>query len=186
MSTHVSRLPVTGVAVAVILWSGAVSALVSAPERGPMAEPLSAPPTFIAEDGFRERTEQPARAEPAEPRTVPEAVIARLEEWAAAWARQDVEDYLSFYAEDFTPSGRLGRSTWEAQRDQRLSAPEWIVVRLNDFEVREMGPGRVQVDFTQIYRSDRFNDRTRKRLVLVSREGEWRILSEMTLQILSR
>lgn len=187
MSTHVSRLPVLGVVAAVLLWSGTASALVMAPTRGPIPEPLSAPPTFIAEDGSRApQTEPAAQDELTQPRTAREAVIARLEEWAAAWARQDVEDYLRFYAEDFSPSGRLGRSTWEAQRDQRLSAPEWIVVRLKDFDVHELAPGRIQVDFIQIYRSDRFSDRTRKRVVLVSREGEWRILSERTLKILSR
>lgn len=169
-----------------ILAPGTATAVPNMPGRAPVGgDLLQAPPTVLAADDYRHLVET-AESAPPPSNSVQAAVIARLEDWAAAWSRQDTEAYLSFYAEDFTPSGRLSRSGWEAERDQRLGRPAWIAVRLSDFDVRVEAPDRVRVELTQAYRSDVYGDRTRKQFILGLRDGEWRIVSERSLKILSR
>lgn len=117
--------------------------------------------------------------------TPEEEVVRRLEEWAAAWSRQDLETYLDYYAEDFVPSGRLSRGGWEAQRYQRLSDPAWIQVGLSDFVVHREGED-IRVELIQQYLSSDYHERSSKVFVFGLRRGEWRILSEITRQVLVR
>lgn len=185
MRVLVTRLLAPPLLAASFLVSGTAAAIVGSSAWAPAAQdPLAPPPMVLAGEEYRELVE--AAEDTAGPRTttVRAEVISRLEEWAAAWSRQDTEAYLGFYDSEFTPSGRLSRSGWEAERDQRLSRPGWITVQLSDIEVQVEAPDRVRVELVQDYRSDGYGDRSRKLLTLVLREGEWRILSETTLKIL--
>ena len=133
-------------------------------------------------------------SEPAAPNIAPasdaiavsgpeQAVLNTVQAWAKAWQGQDVEAYLGAYAEGFVPSQGLSREQWQAQRRQRLSKPELIEVELEDIAVTLSANGSARVSFLQRYRSDRYRDKTRKRLYLV-KEGEgWKILAEKTLEV---
>ena len=103
-----------------------------------------------------------------------------VRDWAAAWSRQDTEEYVSFYASTFRPASGLSGSQWLAQRRQRLTAPAFIEVTVSDLEVVSAGVREVRVRFHQTYRSDTFSDRVVKTLVLLSEAGDWRIYSETT------
>lgn len=113
-----------------------------------------------------------------------EEVRAMLEAWAAAWSHQDVETYLSFYAPDFAPPRGMARADWEAERRARLARPGHIEVTLEDIEVRPRGADAATVRVVQGYRSNDYQDRTRKAFSVVHRDGRWLITSERTLQIL--
>ncbi len=105
-------------------------------------------------------------------------VQAAIEAWAEAWSRQDVSAYLAAYSSHFEVPGRQSRRQWEGMRRSRLTRPSRIDVKITYDTFELVAPGRVQVDFNQIYDSNLFSDRTNKRLTLVEEAGNWKIISE--------
>ena len=106
-----------------------------------------------------------------------EATVAA---WARAWAAQDADAHLAFYAGDFATPAGLSRAEWEAQRRERIMLPERISVTLSDIKSRAVNPGRVNVSFKQTYESDRLKVTSHKVMELVWRIGKWLIIEETT------
>ncbi len=104
-----------------------------------------------------------------------------LQRWAAAWSAQNVETYLTSYAQEYVPPNNLSRSDWEKKRRQRLQAPTFIEVSLEPVESMSGTGDTAVIQLVQVYRSDRYRDRTRKRFVL-RRDGQsWLIVEERSL-----
>ncbi|MDB4470773.1 tetratricopeptide repeat protein [Deltaproteobacteria bacterium] len=147
-----------------------------------------------ADSGPATSTEQPSLAivekTPAvEDESVTEVVLAPepesaevfLNRWAAAWSAQDVVEYLSFYAAEFTPSAGVSREAWAKQREGRLTKPKSIEITLEDFaQIRQTEAG-LQIEVTQGYKSDRYEDRTRKLFNLSKDKHSWQIVRERSL-----
>ncbi len=106
---------------------------------------------------------------------VEEKVLA----WAHSWSQQDVNGYLSFYSRQFRPKGGVSLSAWKKKRRWILRRPSYIQVSISNLKVRIINERKVRVTFRQKYRSDRFNDTTRKTLVMGKEAGGWKILREM-------
>ncbi len=119
----------------------------------------------------------------AEDEPLQQAVVSALQDWAAAWSKQDVERYLKAYSGSFTPEDGLSRARWAQVRRVRLKRPDWIDVQLSDFDVR-FESDRAVVELTQTYGSDTYRDRTLKRMELMRHGDAWEITSEETLKIL--
>lgn len=115
-----------------------------------------------------------------------EAPTLFLQRWATAWSDQDVEKYLSFYSDDFIPSGGLSYDEWLAQRRERLQRPDDITVTLTDFDLREETDGLLQLEVIQDYHSERYSDRTRKLFDLRRRSDSWIIERERSLELIYR
>lgn len=98
--------------------------------------------------------------------------------WAEAWSAQRFDDYIASYGSDFTPAGGLTREQWVRQRRTRLASPKFIEVKLDDPEFALLPDGRVRVEFWQSYRSDTYEDSTRKVLILEQEGDDWRIVYE--------
>jgi len=92
-----------------------------------------------------------------------------------------VEDYLTFYADQFIPPGGRTRQVWEAQRRDRLAKPANITVTLEDFKLKPQANGNLTVEVIQNYKSDLLTDRTQKIFDLQSTESGWKILRERSL-----
>lgn len=105
-------------------------------------------------------------------------VEATVLAWAEAWSAQRVDDYLAFYAEEFTPPDGLSRPAWAEQRTSRLRRPDWIKVEVDGMSQQPTGPDRVRVTFSQAYSSDSFSDSVTKTLELIWVEAAWKISSE--------
>ena len=101
-----------------------------------------------------------------------------LSAWAAAWSRQDVDQYLNLYGKDFRPANGLTRSAWEAQRRQRLHKPEGIEIRIDREKWTALGAGRWKVVFSLQYNSGKLKVRSTKAIVWSLQEGRWMIESE--------
>ena len=108
-------------------------------------------------------------------------VQSRVKGWAAAWAAKDYNAYSAFYAPTFTPDGGLSREDWAQLRRSRISSRESINVELQDVKVRMDGPDRAQVDFRQIYQSNRYSDTTQKSLEMINVGGKWLINRESSV-----
>lgn len=114
----------------------------------------------------------------AVPRATSEQLEARVRAWAAAWSEQNIQAYLGFYAQEYRPANGISRRQWEAQRRERLSAPGFVEVVLEEFEVISSAAETAEVRFEQSFRSDTFEDRVTKTLSLVLEAGMWRISTE--------
>ncbi len=104
-----------------------------------------------------------------------------LKRWATSWSSQAVDDYLAFYAAEFTPANGSSRQAWEDQRRRRLTRPKNISLKLRDFVLLESSKNRIKLELTQQYQSDRYADKTRKMFDLIKQNGAWQILRERSL-----
>lgn len=131
---------------------------------------------------------EPAIAAPAAPKPrLPEevdaataaAVTDTLAAWAKSWSGKDVDGYLAFYSEEFRPEGGVQRSTWEAQRRDRIKRPARIKVAVINPQVTTLGDGVVRVFFRQEYESDSFSDQVSK-VIELRKESGWKVVREYT------
>ena len=90
----------------------------------------------------------------------------RIAAWANAWSEQDPDAYLSYYASDFVPPKKMSRKAWEKNRRQRLKAPGFIKVDVNNVQVILHGQEHSQAIFSQKYQSDTYKDRVTKVMLL--------------------
>lgn len=155
---------------------------------GPTAEPQ---PPAMAEP---EPAVEVAAAEPAAPAPEPgpepedtgradrELIESTVQNWARAWAAQDVESYLAFYSDDFRPGGGQSRADWAAQRRDRLTSPRFINVELENIQVQfeDEAPGKARARFRQTYQSNTFNSSIMKTLHLGRVGDDWQIKREVT------
>jgi tetratricopeptide (TPR) repeat protein len=117
----------------------------------------------------------PAAAQPAAANAGIEAAVTR---WAQAWSARDVDAYLAAYAGNYAPAG-MTRSSWEAQRRARITAPKEIDVQISDLKIEQQGD-TASASFRQAYRSDRLTSTVTKTLKLALQGGAWRIVGETT------
>jgi ketosteroid isomerase-like protein len=104
-------------------------------------------------------------------------VLAAVRGWARAWSARDMKAYLGAYSDDFkTPRG-LTHEAWVNERTARITGKKQIRVDIEAPEVRMDGDSAT-VSFRQQFKSDRLTATDRKTLVLVKRDGQWRIREE--------
>lgn len=104
-------------------------------------------------------------------------VLNRVNGWAKAWASQDVNGYLGYYSDEFTPPKGLSRKAWADERRARIEGKGRIRVEVNAPQVVIAGD-TAKVSFRQVYESDRLSANSRKTLVLVKHGGKWQIKQE--------
>ncbi len=104
-----------------------------------------------------------------------------LNKWKDAWSAQDVDAYLSCYAQEFSPENGLTRDQWVAQREVRLKRPKQIQVTVSNIKVISEEGSRAEVMFQQAYRSDNYADQVMKVLTLGLERGELVIVGERTI-----
>ncbi len=104
-----------------------------------------------------------------------------LQAWSVAWSAQAVDMYLSFYHNQYKSSNGLSKKGWAQSRRYRLKKPSWIDVVLSDFEIQQQSDKQVIVNFKQKYRSNSFNDVSKKQVILLNTVDGWRIFREKSL-----
>lgn len=159
----------------------------AAPAQVASAEPAPAAADRAPEGAADAQTgaeDEPAPAAEDTEAAFPQAALATLRQWARAWSEQDVEAYLGFYADDFEPEEAASRDAWAETRRNRIRRPEWIEVRLDKLQPERVDDRTVRVRLIQHYDASNYQDKTLKRMVLVRRDGDWRIREETSLEIL--
>ena len=121
---------------------------------------------------------KPAAAAPvAKPVNGEADVLAAVNAWASAWSKQDAKGYLAAYAKEFKVPGGKSRSSWEADRKQRIEAPKKIEVRVESPVVKLDGDN-ASVKFRQHYKSNIVTASSSKTLVMTRSSGAWQIVDE--------
>ena len=134
-----------------------------------------APAPATAPDASARAPSRPTPEQVGDPRG---EVLAAVGAWARAWSTQNVDAYLSHYAPDFAPAHGVTRSAWERLRRSRISGPKFVSVTIEAPQVALEGDAAARVAFVQIYRSNRYFDKTDKTLELVKVRGRWLIRRE--------
>lgn len=147
--------------------SAAVRPTAAAPK--PAAVAAAPKPAVVAAKPAAE----PAATQPAAANAGIEAAVTR---WAQAWSARDVDAYLAAYAGSYAPAG-MTRTSWEAQRRARITAPKEIDVQISDLKIEQQGDA-ASASFRQAYRSDRLTSTVTKTLKFALQGGAWRIVSE--------
>ena len=107
-----------------------------------------------------------------------QALINHIKSWAKAWSDRDVDNYLSHYSNDFSPRDNLSFEEWKKQRHGRLRWRKFIIVKPSKYSINVDGD-TATVNFSQYYKSDRFEDTIRKTMKLVKENGRWLITKEL-------
>ena len=101
-----------------------------------------------------------------------QSAISLVQSWAKEWSAQNVDGYVSHYAENYTSSSSLTRQQWLAQRQQRLTNKAFINVKVSDFVVKNLDR-QFSVTFSQNYKSNTVDDTVTKRLIFNKNDGVW-------------
>lgn len=141
---------------------------------------VAAPPPAVA--ALHPVSQPPPPVEPEAPEVDPSQVMETVYAWADAWSKQDINAYLSFYADTFKPSQGMSPRAWRNQRRIRLRTPRFIKVKLNTPEVTPLPDGIARVRFLQTYTSNIFSDKVYKQLLLTKRDAKWRIVEERVIR----
>lgn len=114
---------------------------------------------------------------------VTEQLKKTIATWAGAWQSQLPDLYIAHYSLDYIAPGFGNRQDWLADRRVKLIEPEFIKIRLVDFELVSLEGNSVTTRFTMIYESPDYADETYKELILTERNGLWLIEQENNLEV---
>jgi hypothetical protein len=98
--------------------------------------------------------------------------------WAANWADRNADGVLKLYSPSFQPPGVAGSAEFLDQRRGEITNGPPVSAKLDDIQVQAHSADRRTVTFVQKVGGDR----VRRQLVLVREGGNWRIVSETTLE----
>ena len=105
------------------------------------------------------------------------AVMATIAAWADAWSARDVQAYLDLYGPDFIAPHGQSRAGWAAERASRIRSKRHISVKVEEPAVTLAGDNAT-VQFQQLFVSNKLRSTDRKTLILIRRNGQWRIREE--------
>lgn len=100
-----------------------------------------------------------------------------IKDWAGAWSKQNVAQYLDVYSPNFEPTTRQSRQSWAKERRIRIEQRKFIRIGVSGLQVDVKGK-QAQVKLEQSYESDGLNINSRKTLDLVNEGGRWLIIRE--------
>lgn len=143
--------------------------------------PAAQPGSIVIQNAAPAATQSaPAAKEPKPVQPVQAKVpnpAEMVQSWAKAWSDKDIDAYLAHYSPDFSPAN-MTYAEWEAQRRERVTAPDRISVIARDIRINRASPDRAQASFRQIYKSDRLNNTSSKTLDLELVGDRWLIVRE--------
>jgi tetratricopeptide (TPR) repeat protein len=155
------------------------------PAEKPKAAAAEKPADKVAE----KPTEKPSDKVAEKPAEKPKAggdkanaqgdIEQQVNAWAAAWSKQDVDAYLSYYVADYAPPGSA-HADWVELRKARLSKPTFIRVGVADMKIKMLGAKKAIVQFNQAYESSILKNTTTKTLVFEQIDGTWKITEEIS------
>ena len=103
--------------------------------------------------------------------------LAAVKAWAKAWSDRDVDAYVAAYVSGYHPPG-MAHDEWVGKRRDRIHAPQWIKLDVQDPKVVHSSPNRAEVVYRQVYQTEDARLTSRKRIGLTLVGGEWRIEEE--------
>ena len=100
-----------------------------------------------------------------------------IQSWVRAWEKKDTSTYISFYSKEYKGT-KNHRGAWEASRQRALKNNKNISIKLSNIQTYPKGENRVEVNFTQEYKSDGYTDTGIKELLVEKKGTGWKIINE--------
>ena len=100
-----------------------------------------------------------------------------IQSWARAWEKKDISTYISFYSKEYKGT-QNHRGAWEASRQRAFKNNKNISIKLSNIQTYQKGKNRVEVNFTQEYKSDGYTDTGIKELLVEKKGTGWKIINE--------
>ena len=123
-------------------------------------------------------------AEPIKRKSDFEIVSEVLNQWASSWENQNLEEYFSYYTNDYTSKYFDNNDQWKLDREKRILDKNEISLEISDlsitFEINEKETATAI--FQQKYTSERYSDYVKKKITLQKVDKNWKILSEILLE----
>ncbi|MEX2366316.1 MAG: hypothetical protein WD601_06890, partial [Pseudohongiellaceae bacterium] len=135
-------------------------------------------PQTVAEPDAR-TVPEPTESSPVTetPALSTEQIRALIDTWAQSWSFKRVDDYLNLYSADFFSQGGAPYEPWAELRRERIEAPDWIHVSVDELRVFVNADSAV-AEFVQVYTSSDFSSDSRKTLVFQPEDNGWKIIRE--------
>ncbi len=147
-------------------------------------------PTNIQPPVVKPVVEEPAKIETVEKQTVETAPVQSIPldpnietvilDWANSWSAQSVEDYLSYYSNEYKPQFGISFEKWKQQRYVRLKQPKFIKIQVENIQIDMITEAMALASFKQAYTSDTYNDKVNKKLRLQKQKEQWKIVEEFS------
>ncbi|MGY8813114.1 MAG: L,D-transpeptidase Cds6 family protein [Gammaproteobacteria bacterium] len=102
-----------------------------------------------------------------------------IHDWAKAWSQQDVNEYLSYYADDYRPASGASHDAWRKTRKNRITRPTFVDVKISNVSIKVLDTNQAVVTFQQGYRADHYQDEVNKTFNLKRSQDKWRIVREI-------
>ena len=99
-----------------------------------------------------------------------------LESWRQAWEEDQTEKYLSLYSKEFLTS-KFNHQQWLAYKRRVNQRNQNRKIQLRHISILK-SKNIYQIQFTQDYRSSRFNSKGQKHLYVQQHQDSFQILSE--------
>lgn len=109
--------------------------------------------------------------------------MANVSEWACTRQWQLPSLSISHDTLDYFPNDFPTRETRLPDRHEKLTAPEYIKLRLIDFELVYLGKTTAVTQFTLIHERPDYPDETLKQLILTNQNGLVLIKQENNLRV---
>jgi len=100
-----------------------------------------------------------------------------IQSWARAWEKKDISTYISFYSKEYKGT-QNHRGAWEASRQHAFKNNKNISIKLSNIQTYQKGKNKVEVNFTQEYKSDGYTDTGIKELLVEKKGTDWKIINE--------
>lgn len=150
------------------------AAVAAAQENPPAQETKPATPTAAIEPA----TPAKEAVKPTPDTIEPKAQIERtLRAWTEAWSARDADAYLGFYSTQFKLPAGTDFATWSQERKTRITRPEFIKIAIDRLKIKFKG-NTAQASFNQRYESNIVKDSSKKTLILVREDTNWKIVEE--------
>lgn len=107
----------------------------------------------------------------------------QIRSWAQSWSDKNVDDYFLYYAPNFSPELNMDSEKWKALRRQRIETAASITISTNRYLVLLTDKNNAKVIFKQTYRSDKYREKSVKRLDMSLIEGVWKITRERSFPL---
>ncbi len=109
-------------------------------------------------------------------------ILAAVERWRAAWSARNVDTYFAAYSKDFKPAGRFAtQAEWQRYKRRIIRKQSFIEVRLDAIQLSPVSGDRVRVDFMQYFKSDNYNSKDHKQLLLEKSQDGWKVVNESVI-----
>jgi murein L,D-transpeptidase YafK len=108
-----------------------------------------------------------------------------ISNWRKAWQSKDLVKYMNSYSEDFFSQG-FNRAEWKIHKSNTIKKYSRIKVNISNLKIELTAPDEAKAYFVQEYYADEYNDKGKKTIKLIKKNGKWKIREETWVPLIKK